>query len=87
MILKKALTSGFFLLYEKFPGFGLENDKVLGFEEEDGWFGRVDPEGLDLENVLSLSLVKNLDGPALQGAAGSSGGSHWHGARFSFAGV
>ena len=39
-------------------------------------------EGFTFENFRSEFLVKDRTGPELQGAVGSSGGSHWQGVRF-----
>ena len=81
--MKKAFTSGFLRRYEKFPGFGLENDKVrdlAGGTVDDSGGGAAG--GAAFENLRSEFLVKKRTGPELQGALGASGGSHWHGARF-----
>ena len=76
-ISRSALTSGFFLRYEKSPGFGFENVRVLGLGAGGRGFVCSLEANFDgvFENFRSLLDVKNR-GVLLQGAFGSSGGSH-----------
>ena len=68
------MTSGFLRRYEKFPGRGLEKERVRDLVGAGLGVGL--DEGPTLENLRSEFLVKKRFGPELHGAAGLSGGSH-----------